>query len=62
MAFLPHFFLLEQIMSGGNLVVHWRTPNQRRPEWCATNVLQRSVVVVGKLRASGAVTFQRVGI
>src|SRR6266700_6753242 len=49
-------------MSGGNLVVHRRTPNQRRAEWCATDALQRSVVMVGRRRLPGAVAFHSVGI
>src|ERR1700751_664219 len=41
MVFLPDFFLLQQIMSGGNLVVHRRTSNRPRRrmvrnEWLAT--------------------------
>ena len=37
-------------MSGWNLVVHRRTPNQRRAKWRVTNGLQRSVVMVGRRR------------
>src|ERR1700751_3001232 len=41
MVFLPDFFLLQQIMSGGNLVVHRRTSNRPRRRmvrnaWLAT--------------------------